>query len=197
MNALYALAYVICRIGFFFWHPIFRVRGRENIPQGGALLCSNHSGMADPLWIIFALGFSRRTHIMAKAQLMKIPVLGAILRWVGVFGVNRGNNDIGAIKTGLSILKSGQRLLLFPEGTRVRPPERIPAKSGAALFAMRTDSRVVPIYVTPRKAPFMPVTVVFGKPYRMTCAGKKPTPEELQSSADDLLERIYALGETL
>ena len=131
---------------------------------------------------------------MAKVQLIRIPLLGPFLQWAGVFGVDRGNNDIGAIKTELRVLKEGQKLLLFPEGTRVRPPKRIPAKSGAAMLATRTDSLVVPVYVTPRSAPFVPVDLYFGTPYRMQYEGKKPSLEDLQSLSDGLLDEIYAMG---
>jgi 1-acyl-sn-glycerol-3-phosphate acyltransferase len=196
MNAIYSFLYTLCRIGFFVWHPVFRVHGRENVPEGGALICCNHSGMADPLWVIFAMGRKNRMRIMAKVQLIRTPVLGKFLEWVGVFGVDRGNNDINAIKTALRVLKEGQKLLLFPEGTRVKPPKRIPAKSGAALFATRTDSLVVPVYVTPRRAPFVPVDLTFGTPYRMEYEGKKPTPAELQSLSDALMDQIYAMGAT-
>lgn len=194
MNGLYTFLYTLCRLGFFLWHPVFRVHGRENIPEGGALICCNHSGMADPLWVIFAMGRKNRMKIMAKVQLIRIPLLGPFLQWAGVFGVDRGNNDIGAIKTALRVLKEGQKLLLFPEGTRVRPPKRIPAKSGAAMLATRTDSLVVPVYVTPRSAPFVPVDLYFGAPYRMQYEGKKPSLEELQTLSDGLLDEIYAMG---
>ena len=194
MNGLYTFLYALCRFGFFLWHPVFRVHGRENIPEGGALICCNHSGMADPLWVIFAMGRKNRMKIMAKVQLIRIPLLGPFLQWAGVFGVDRGNNDISAIKTALRVLKEGQKLLLFPEGTRVRPPKRIPAKSGAAMLATRTDSLVVPVYVTPRSAPFVPVDLYFGHPYRMQYEGKKPSLEDLQALSDGLLDQIYAMG---
>ena len=44
MNGLYTFFYTLCRIGFFLWHPVFRVHGRENVPEDGALICCNHSG---------------------------------------------------------------------------------------------------------------------------------------------------------
>ncbi len=120
MNGLYTFLYALCRFGFFLWHPVFRVHGRENVPEGGALICCNHSGMADPLWVIFAMGRKNRMKIMAKVQLIRIPLLGPFLQWAGVFGVDRGNNDIGAIKTALRVLKEGQKLLLFPVPVEIR-----------------------------------------------------------------------------
>ena len=55
MTFWYRLCWWICRIGLFFWHPVLHVHGRELVPAGCALLCANHSGMADPIWIMLAL----------------------------------------------------------------------------------------------------------------------------------------------
>ena len=53
---IYRILYCIVRFVLFFWHPVFRVSGRENIPQdGNVLICANHSGLADPVWLVFAL----------------------------------------------------------------------------------------------------------------------------------------------
>ncbi|MDD3164682.1 MAG: lysophospholipid acyltransferase family protein [Oscillospiraceae bacterium] len=195
MNFLHCLVHYLVRVAMFVWHPVFRVQGRANIPEGGALFCSNHCGNADPLWFCFALGPQRKVRIMAKASLLQIPFIGRVLKWVGVFGVHRGSNDIAAIKTALSTLKNGERLLVYPEGTRVKESARIPAKTGAALFATRTDSLVVPVYIAPRHFPFTPVTLTFGAPYKMAQPGTKLTPEQLQDCTDALMEKIYALGE--
>ena len=55
MNFWYHLCWWLCRIGLFFWHPVFHVTGREQIPAGSCIFCANHSGMADPIWILLAL----------------------------------------------------------------------------------------------------------------------------------------------
>ena len=67
----YWVAFYIVRAAMFLYHPVFHVKGRENIPQEGSfLICPNHSGMADPLWVIFALRLNRVPRIMAKNQVM-------------------------------------------------------------------------------------------------------------------------------
>ena len=101
MNFWYHLCWWLCRVGLFFWHPVFRVTGRDRVPAGSCIFCANHSGMADPIWILLALSEKRMIRIMAKQQLLKIPVLGAILRGIGVFPVDRGNSDIGTTKRGI------------------------------------------------------------------------------------------------
>ena len=52
MKFWYQLCWWICRIGLFFWHPVFHTVGRELVPNGTCILCANHSGMADPIWIL-------------------------------------------------------------------------------------------------------------------------------------------------
>jgi 1-acyl-sn-glycerol-3-phosphate acyltransferase len=188
---------IICGISrcvLFLWHPVFRVYGRENVPQDGPLLiCPNHSGMADPFWVVFAIRPRQRMRFMAKKEAMDTPVIGAILRWLGVFGVDRGGADVNAIKTGLKSLKNGHMLLVFPEGTRVRKGKIVEAKAGAVLLSNRTGTPILPVYVSPRKAPFSPVTCVIGKPVLPEFDDKRPKEAELQAAAQQIMNDTYEL----
>ena len=130
-----------------------------------------------------------------KIQIMRVPLVGWILSKAGVFGVDRGSADLKAVKTALKFLKEGDKLLMFPEGTRVHEGENVQVKTGAALFATRAGVPILPVYVPPKKRLFRPNTVVIGQAYRPAYAGRKPTPEELQAIARDLMERVHALGE--
>ncbi|MDO4845853.1 MAG: lysophospholipid acyltransferase family protein [Oscillospiraceae bacterium] len=193
---IYRICYVLARIALALWHPVFRVSGRENIPQDrNVLICPNHSGFADPIWVVFALRPKRCPKIMAKANLLKIPLLGALLKHIGVFGVRRGENDMAAVKTGLKVLREGENLLLFPEGTRVRPWKTITPKSGAILFSVRTGTPILPVWLEPKRFPFSPLHCVVGEPYLPQIKAEKPSTEELHTMAADLIARIYALEE--
>ena len=196
---LYQFLYWLVRSILFLWHPVLRVTGRENIPQEQNLvICANHRGMADPIWILFAMRCTRGCpRIMAKESVTKIPVLGAVLKYFGIFGVRRGENDIQAIKEALATLKSGQSLLLFPEGTRVKPGCRIPAKSGGVMLAMRTGTPVLPVYLETKRYPFSPMRCVIGSPYDPHAENpRRATPEELHVRTQELMDTIYALGES-
>ena len=94
-----------------------------------------------------------------------------------------------------SDLKEGDKLLLFPEGTRVRGDEDVEAKVGAALFATRTGVPLLPVYIQRKKRRFRRNTVVIGEPYYPEYEGRKPSEEELQTMARDLMGRVKALGE--
>lgn len=193
---VYGLIYSLIRIGLFFWHPVFHVIGRENVPKHKRLvICPNHSGMADPFWVIFALHLGHIPRIMAKKQVMEVPVLGPLLKKLGVIGVDREIADVHAIKEGLRALKEDQQLMIFPEGTRVKQRTDTTPKRGAVTLAARTETEILPVFVTRRRYPWQPVTAVIGESYTVSFAGKRATDEELTCAAEDLMDRIYALEE--
>ena len=90
MTFWYRLCWWICRIGLFFWHPVLHVHGRELVPAGCALLCANHSGMADPIWIMLALNSPKMIRILAKEELRRVPFLGWVMEKFDIIFVRRG-----------------------------------------------------------------------------------------------------------
>jgi len=193
-ETVFSILYAIIWPFFNLVHPVKAV-GRENIPEGAAVICPNHSAASDPFYVVFAFGRKYPMWAMAKQEVLNWPVVGWILGKAGVFGVDRGSADLKAAKTALRCLKENRKLLMFPEGTRVHEGENVEAKAGAALFATRTGSPLLPVYIPTRKRLFRPNTVVIGKPYYPQIAGRKATTEELQAIANDLMERVRALGE--
>lgn len=194
-NKWYAVLYCIVWFFFSLVHPI-RAVGRENLPeQGGTLLCGNHTCMSDPLCVVFAVGHRPQCRVMAKIELMRIPVLGFFLKKVGVIGVDRGKADVGAIKESMKALKGGEKLLLFPEGTRVAEGEESSAHNGAAMLATRTGVPIVPVYIPRKKKWFRRTTVVFGQPFTPEFEGRRPTPEDYARIGAQVLARINELKE--
>ncbi len=192
---LYVTLIRIVRFFLFFVHPVFRVEGRQNVPEGACVICCNHSNLSDPLWLLFGLWLPRMPVILAKQELMKVPLLGAFLRMLGLIGVDRENRDVHAVKACMKALRGGEKLIIFPEGTRVRPGRQVQAKTGAALLAERTDCALLPVYLTKGKKLFCPLRLVIGEPFRVEKAGAKATMEELQAATDRLMREIYAMGE--
>ena len=189
----YYLCYCVFRPLFFLIHPILSVTGRERVPEGACLLCSNHSGMGDPFWLIFSLRPKRLFRSMGKIELMRTPVVGPFLRSMGVFGVDRGHHDTGAVGQAEQVLQGGEKLLLNPEGTRVKYPGQVRAKTGAVRLAAKTGAPIIPIYISPRTHLFSPVRVVFGDPIFVEPDDGR-TQEEYHRLSDGLLRTIYQLG---
>ena len=186
----------VVRVLLFFWHPIFRVIGRENVcKEGRMMICANHTSMSDAIWIYFALRLGHVPRIMAKQEAMRIPFVGWLIKKLGVFGVDRDGADINAIKTGLRCLNNDQQLLVFPEGTRVKPGATVEPKRGAVTLAARTNSPILPVYLSAKRRPFGPLTCVIGEPYYLQFAGKRATDEELKRCSEELMQKIYKLGE--
>ena len=132
---------------------------------------------------------------MAKDQLFHIPILGFLLRKLGIISVKRGGNDLTAIKTSMKALSGGNRLLVFPEGTRVDEQGDVEAKGGVAMMAVRTGVPMIPVYCGGKHKFLRKTTIVFGEPYVPVIAGRRPTPDENRAIAREMLNRIYALSE--
>lgn len=121
------------------------VTGREHLPADGPMLiASQHQSAFDTLiW----LRLLPRVAYVFKAELSRIPLFGPLLVPAGQIPVERGG--INAVRT---LLRGGDRakadkrqIVVFPEGTRVRPGEDVPLRPGIALLAARTGLPVIPI----------------------------------------------------
>ena len=190
-KVIYGILWVLAKL-FFPWEST----GAQNVPEsGGAVVCANHTSFLDPILLMLAATGKRQFRIIAKAELFKGPVLGWILKNMGVIPVKRGMSDISAIKEGLRVLKNGELLLIFPEGTRVREGKQAHAHPGAIVLAGRAGVPVQPVYIGAKKRMFRKTRVVFGEPYDLEFEGRKPTHDENRALKEVLMERIRALGE--
>lgn len=177
-------------------HPKVVVSGRENIPEGACILSSNHSAFSDPIWLVGYANLPTMPRVMAKQELTKVPVISWFCKKLGCIFVNRDGNDLVAIKTAMKTLREGEKLVVFPEGTRVRDGKPSEPHIGAVLLAARTRCPIVPAYVTMHKKLFRAIHVVIGRPYYPK-ASAKPSPEELEAGTTQLMKTIYGLGEGL
>jgi 1-acyl-sn-glycerol-3-phosphate acyltransferase len=127
-----------------FMTPFARVEvsGLHNLDAApGLVVVCNHVGWADPLWVGYA-AFPRLLHQMAKKELFDIPLVAWFVRSGGGFPVDRGRPTPATIKHAIALVESGQRLLIFPAGTRGQ--EDVDSKRGAATIALRAGAPIVP-----------------------------------------------------
>ncbi|WP_162007942.1 lysophospholipid acyltransferase family protein [Heliorestis convoluta] len=171
------------------------VRGLENIPrQGPVIIASNHISNWDPL--IVGCAVHRPVHFMAKMELFKIPILGALLRNFGAFPVERGGTGRKALKKSIELLAEDKVIGLFPEGTRSKTGTLGEGKSGVALIAAKSGASIVPVglYNTSQvfsRGRFNSFVVSFGKPLVIeTGAGEKISSQKIQEITDQIMTSI-------
>ena len=150
--------------------------------------------MADPIWVILGSDLKEMPVVMAKKELFRSGCFKKFFQWLGAIPVDRSGADVNALKQGLKTLKNGKKLIIFPEGTRVKEGEKVTPKGGAILFSVRTQTPVVPVYLSRRKKPFCPICCVFGTPYLPECSGGKGSEDEYQRLSEELMCRIFKLG---
>lgn len=159
------------------------------------MMVCNHGAATDPIYLAIAAHPYRLFRIMAKKELMDIPVVGWLLGKLAAFPVDREENGMAALMAAMKTLKSGQSLLVFPEGTRVRPGEPSNPKGGAVLLAARCNVPVLPVYLTQDKRLFRSIRIAFGKPYFIQTSGRHISQEEQVRLTAQMMEKCYSLGE--
>ena len=159
--------YIICKI---LLSPIIwllypnRFVGKKNLrKKGPMIIAANHRSNRD----VFILGahVCRKIQFMAKNELFKNKLGGAILKSCGAYPIRRGEPDITAIKITLRLLKNGKTLAIFPEGTRIENTSMQDVKNGVAMFASKTESPIVPAFFEKKPRPFRFNRFLIGKPF--------------------------------
>ncbi len=146
-----------------------RVYGSERVPaNGGLVVAANHFSWIDPP----ALGAAspRTLYYMAKVEAHRVPGLGQLMRSFGAFAVRRGESDRDAVRTMRQIVRDGNALGMFAEGTRQRSGVPGPVQAGAAMVAINEGVPLVPAAIHGsqfwRLGNFKPVSVAWGEPMR-------------------------------
>lgn len=148
-NGVNPLVYWLVR-GLFqpFFHVYFRLSrvGREHIPATGPVIfAANHRSFLDPF--VIATMARRPMYYVAKKELFSQRLQGWFLNSLGAFPIDRGHADEDAMGTARQILERGDCVLIFPEGTRVRPGALGRPKRGVGRLALETGAPVVPVAV--------------------------------------------------
>jgi len=190
-RAGYTLSKVVAKLGFR-----LRTYGQDNlIEDGPAILASNHASYLDPPLV----GVSCREDIyfLARKSLFERPVIGPLLAQLNTVPVDRDRGDVAAIRAMIKLLKSGNRVLVFPEGTRSKDGNLQPARAGVGLLIAKSLAPVVPVRVfgsfaaLPRSGGirFVPITVVIGKPLFFT---KQDLGDDERAAYQVLSNRVMA-----
>lgn len=204
------------RLIAFFLAPLLRLffniktEGQENLPSGGYVLVGNHLSYLDPLAFAYSvyIHMKRVPHYLAKESLFRVPVLKQVLPKVGQIPVYRtGNSNEDALRAAKDLLRAGQVVVVFPEGTLTRDPELWPmrGKHGAVRMAAELGLPIVPAahwgvdkvmgnYDKKFKPnPFHLVRVKIGEPLYFSELGASPSASQLNEATEKVMNQIAKL----
>ena len=153
---------------------LFTVEGRENVPRRGPLVvCANHFATLDPPMVPAYLPRAD-TWNMAKSEYFRKPLMRWIFTRYHAFPVVRHSADRAALRRAFDLLKAGEVLIIYPEGTRIESGELATPEPGAGFIAQKAGCPVLPVALTgtreclPKGARWprrVPVTLRFGEPF--------------------------------
>lgn len=169
--------------------------GVENIPaEGSTLLMMNHISYLDPIVCIGTV-LHRFVIPMSKAENLRNPITAPIVKLWGSYPIERGEVDRKALMNSIELLKSGQLVLIAPEGTR-HPEGLSRPKDGFAYIATKADSVIVPAAVSGAKDWVKRlfrthVHVNYGRAFRFKTEGRSRIPrEELSAMMDEAMYQL-------
>ena len=115
------------------------------------LLCCNHTSLMDVT--IISLSMQRQVRYMAKKEVFKVPIVSSFVKAMGAFPVDRKNGDVGAVKKTIELLKSGECVGIFPQGTRQGGihPKDATIKNGIGMFAEKSGVGILPVCIRTKK----------------------------------------------
>lgn len=186
---LYYLTFLFWRI-FYPCKIINKKNWERKVPM---VVVSNHLSNIDPIYINAYISEPKK--FLAKKELFKNKFVGKILKIAGGLPIDRGQIDLSAIKTSLSALKNGQKLVIFPEGTRNKEGEDLQElKNGAAMLAIKAKVPVLPLHIEKRGKVFRRNKVYIGQPFLLEdFYGQKLSAEVLSSAGKVIEEQLLNL----
>lgn len=180
---LYVIVFAVLFLPFAIFFPT-KVIHKERLPKKKkAIVTSNHYSNLDP--ILLDIKLRRKFRYMAKVELFKNKFIGAFLKSMGGFPVDRNNVTPSVFKKTLSELKQNHQVFIFPEGTRNKADteEMADAKSGVITFASKGDAEIVPMLIYHKPKAFRRNYIIVGEPFKVQ--GVNParlTKEEIEEN---------------
>ncbi len=199
---------LFCAVARVVLKPLFRYRFydvehlRQLSPETSYIIAANHFSNLDPVFVMLSLR-PRRIRFIGKEELFRIPLVARMGALVGGFPVKRGSADRTAIRRAVTILKRGEYLGIFPEGTRVNPSgQDSDSREGIALIAQMSKVPVIPVRIwgTDKIKPpgtrglrFPRIVLRYGKPIDIEQFAQLPKSERLTAFTEEVMRSIYSM----
>lgn len=171
----------------------FKYVGPKKVADGACVYVSNHYRMIDPMYLLPTT--REGIHFIAKREAQKIPVLGFFVKHTKSICVSRDGNDVRALMDAGKCLKNGEKIAVYPEGTRNKSDQPfLPFKSGSAVLAIRAKVPIVPMVIY-RKAKFLRKSyILIGEPFELDdFYGVKLTEDVLREADERILKNMEGL----
>lgn len=175
-----------------------RVKGGDRLPEkGGVIIASNHVSYADPL--VIGTWSPRMVHFLAKRELFSNPLIRALLRLLGAVPVRRGMVERTTLRQVEEILREGNTIVVFPEGTRSRDCVVRDARPGIGLIAATADVPVVPLYLRGSRHMWRSLfrrgelSLFFGEPVYLASVEGETQKEKYRRIGECVMEEIRRL----
>jgi 1-acyl-sn-glycerol-3-phosphate acyltransferase len=180
----------LARVGLRISGIRLRLHGLDRLdPAGTYIFMSNHASNIDPPALIPIL--PRRTSVLVKKELFRIPVLGQAMRIASLVPVDRSNREraIASLDAATEVIKRGKNMTIFVEGTRSHTGKLLPFKKGPFYLAMRTQVPVVPVTIMNTYI-LQPKGQLFATPGVVDIIFHPPIPPERFGDNDELMAKV-------
>lgn len=178
-------------------------KGLEHPYKGGAIIASNHVSFLDPE--VLSTCWPQEVHFLARASLFKNFFFGKLISTLNTHPVGSLGKDVKTLKLICGLLKSGKKVIMFPEGTRSKTNEFGEIKPGVSLIALTANVPIIPAYIKgsyeiwgrDRKRPKLTGKLIcsFGAPIFCNDVQDKDRKEAQQIISERLREAILKLKE--
>jgi 1-acyl-sn-glycerol-3-phosphate acyltransferase len=169
------------------------VRGKEHLPKSGpTLVVCNHVSQLDPPTMGLAAS-PRKGYYMAKVELFSIPLYRRIIWRSGAFPVERGQADRRALRLAREVLRRGDMLLMFPEGTRSPQGRLRPGLPGAGWLGLEPGVTVVPAAIWGSQHRLRKARVVYGPPIDLSDLREGPRSRRSQAAVERMMAAVAEL----
>lgn len=177
-----------------------KIEGADNVPEkGGVIIAPNHRSNYDPPLVGCCIP-TRPVTFLAKKALFVNKAISWVLRSVHAVPVDTETPGIKSMRFFVNLLKKGKAVIMFPEGSRSKTNEFLPAQPGVGYLSIKTKVPVVPVLITGTHESMLkhflrqtPLSVKFGKP--IYPENDRPTMKNAKALSKKIIERIKGLAD--